>query len=156
MSAETVNQIVARLAQPGPLTLEEFAARLGAPLAPSVDNPSWAFYSFQLAGGPFAGGELRLNKAGTAALLSLEPRDPPGLTAAALDAAAWGPRLSLLPNPHIPPEGADTEIYGLNGVRVSAQWLHTSRRLRRLVLEWPLPDGAGPAAAPAPAAPSLN
>jgi hypothetical protein len=43
---------------------------------------------------------------------------------------------SLVPNPRIPPEGADSEVYEKNGVQVSAQWTHTSRRLRSLVLEW--------------------
>jgi hypothetical protein len=143
MSTPSVNPLVARLAQPGPLSVERFAAVLGAALQPAESNPAWSFYTFQLPQGPFAGGELRLNQSATGALLSLEPREPPGLGAADVDVSAWGPRLSVMPNPRIPPEGADTEVFALNGVRLSAQWWHTSGRLRRLVLEW------APPAAPA-------
>lgn len=142
MSTKTVNQIVDHLAQAGPLEAARFAALLGAPLKPADENPYWKFYSFELSAGPFARGELRLNTAGTAALLSLVPRDPPGLTVADMDRADWGPRLSLEPNPRIPPEGADTEIFVKDGVQVSAQWWHTSRKLRSLVLEWPAPSTA--------------
>jgi hypothetical protein len=136
MSPLTVNQLVDRLAQPGPLELNRFAALLGASLAPAGDNPYWTFYTFALPEGPFARGELRLNRAASAALLILEPRDPPGVAEADLDTRAWGPVRNLLPNPRVPPEGVDTEEYAQDGVKVSAQWTHTSRRLASLVLEW--------------------
>jgi hypothetical protein len=139
MSSKTINLIVDHLAQPGPLAAERFAALLGAPLQPADDNPYWKFYTFALAAGPIAHGELRVNTAGTAALLSLAPREPPGLTAADMDRDAWGPRRSLVPNPRLPPEGADTEIWVKEGVQISVQWWHTARTLRRLVLEWPAP-----------------
>ncbi len=88
----------------------------------------------QLAG-PFARGELRLNTAGSAALLSLEPRDPPGLTAANLDRAALGPRTGVLPNLRIPPEGIETEYFQRGLVEIAAQWWRTSRKMRSLVLK---------------------
>lgn len=145
MSTESVNQIVDRLAQAGPPDLGRFAALLGAQLKPTDENPYWKFYTFELAEGPFARGELRLNAAGNAALLSLSPRDPPGLTERDVDSSAWGPMRSLVPNPRIPPEGADTEVFQKNGVQVSTQWTHNSRRLRALVLEWLLPPAAAAA-----------
>jgi hypothetical protein len=156
MSTETVNQIVDRLAQAGPLEPERFAALLGAPLKPADENPYWKFYTFELGEGPFARGELRLNTAGNAALLSLQPRDPPGLTAADIDRSAWGPRLSLVPNPRIPPEGADTEIFRKDGVQVSTQWWHNSRKLRSLVLEWEPRQTAEPPMNAAPRAANPN
>jgi hypothetical protein len=146
MSTETVNQMVDRLVQAGALTAERFAALLGAPLQPGEMNPFWKTYTFELAGGPFAGGELRLNTAGDGALLILEPRDPPGLGQGDVDRAAFGPRLSRRPNPRIPPEGIETEYFQMDGVQVATQWTHTSRRLRSLVLKWPAPAQA-PAAA---------
>jgi hypothetical protein len=137
MSAESVSQMVERLAQAGPPDRERFAAVLGAPLKLADENPSWQFYTFELASGPFAFGELRLSTAGQAALLNLAPRDPPGLTERDVPTAAWGPLRDLVPNPRIPPEGADTEVFQHDGVQVSAQWTHTTRRLLALVLEWP-------------------
>ena len=139
MSADTVNQIVERLTQGGPLTAERFAALLGAPLKPGEVNPFWTFYTVELAGGPFARAELRLNAAGDSALLSLWPHDPPGLTQADVDRAALGPRTGMLPNPRIPPEGIETEYFQKGSVEVATQWWSTSRKLRSLVLKWAAP-----------------
>ena len=148
MSAETVNHVVDRLVQAAPLTTDRFAALLGAPLKPGETNPFWNTYTFELAEGPFARGELRLNAAGNGALLILEPRDPPGLGEGDIANAALGQRLGMRPNPHIPPEGIETEYFQKDGVKVAAQWTQTSRRLRSLVLTWE-PPAAG---AQAPAA----
>ena len=93
---------------------------------------------------PNARGELRLRTVGNVGLLSLAPRDPSGLTERDLDAVAWGPAVNRVPNPRIPPEGADIEVFHKNGVRVSAQWTHTSRRLRTRVLEWAPPQNPWP------------
>ena len=142
MAGDTAAQVVARLAQPGPLDAERFASRLGTTLRRSDENPDWALYKFELPGGPFAGGVLRLSHAGDAALLSLSPRDPPGLTQAELDSTAWGPRRDAAPRPRISPEGADRLTYQLGGVTVSALWTHTSRRLLNLALEWPAAPSA--------------
>ena len=148
MSTETVNQWVERLVQAGLLEAGRFAALLGAPLQPGEDNPYWKFYTFALPEGVFAGGELRLSVAGDRALLILEPRDPPGLGLADVDRAAWGPRLGMLPNLRIPPEGIETEYFLQGGVEVATQWWRTSRRLRSLVLKWaPRPTDPTPPAA---------
>ena len=146
MSAETVNQLVDRLVQAAPLTTERFAALLSAPLKPGETNPFWNTYTFELAEGPFARGELRLNAAGTGALLILEPRDPPGLGEGDILSAALGQSLGMRPNPHIPPEGIETEYFQKKGVTVAAQWTQTSRRLRSLVLTWEPPPAAIPTA----------
>ena len=146
MSAMPVNQVVEHLTLPGPLTAERFSELLGVPLQPGEVSPFWRFYTFALAAGPFARGELRLNTAGDSALLSLEPRDPPGLTVANVDRAALGTRTGMRPNPRIPPEGIETEYFQRGQVEIAAQWWHTSRTLRSLVLKW----------APPPATPSPN
>ncbi len=139
MARESVSQFVARLVQPGPLNAERFATQLGATLTRLDENPDWKFYTFVLPGGPFAGGVLRLSTDGAAALLCLSPRDPPGLTEAEVDQAAWGPPRSALPKPRIPPEGADLLAYQLEGVTLTTLWTHTSRRLVNVALEWPEP-----------------
>jgi hypothetical protein len=146
MSTNRVNQIVDRLVEPGPLTAERFATLLGVPLTAGEVNPSWETYTFKLAGGPFAGGELRLNTAADGALLILEPREPPGLGEADVDRATLGARLGARPNPHIPPEGVDTEHFQRGAAKVAVQWTHTSRRLRSLVLNWEPPAAARPPA----------
>lgn len=137
MSAPTAAGLVHRLAVAGPPDVEGFAALLGTPLQADRESPAWRFYSFEWQAGPFAGGVLRVNLAGDAALLSLSPRDPPGLTEADLDPAAWGPRRDAVPKPRISSEGADLLVYHVNGVIVSALWTHTSRRLVNLSIEWP-------------------
>jgi hypothetical protein len=133
-------QLVACLAQPGLPDAKHFATLLGATLQRSNEYPDWVFYQFDLPSGPFASGGLRLSRAGDAALLSLSPRDPPGLTEAELDTAAWGPRCDAEPLPRIPPEGADRLTYRLGRVTVSTLWTHSSRRLLNLMLEWSVPS----------------
>jgi hypothetical protein len=143
MSANTVNQLLERLVHAGALTEERFSALLGAPLKPGESSPFWQGFTFELMGGPFARGELRLDTAGDGALLILEPRDPPGLGQGDVDGAALGPRLGMQPNPHIPPEGIHTETFQKDGVQVALQWTSRSRRLHSLVLEWQPPAAAG-------------
>src|SRR5690606_34683180 len=111
MSTETVNTLVDRLTQPGALTVERFAELLGASLTPQEINPFWRTYVFELAGGPFARGEVRLHTSEPAALLILEPRDPPGLGPEDVDRAALGERTGMRPDPRIPPEGTETEFF---------------------------------------------
>ena len=153
MSTLPINQVVDHLTEAGPLTAERFSQRLGVALTPGEVNPYWKFYTFTLAAGPFARGQLRVNTDSTAAILSLEPRDPPGLTVANVDRAALGPRTGMLPNPRIPPEGIETEYFQRGNVEVATQWWRTSRKLRTLVLKWAPPDSA---AAPASAAPETT
>ena len=158
MNTMPVNQVVDHLTEAGPLTPERFSQKLGVALTPGEVNPYWKFYTFELPAGPFARGELRVNTDGDAALLSLEPRDPPGLTAANVDRAALGPRTGMRPNPRIPPEGIETEYFQHGQVEVATQWWRTSRKLRSLILTWAPPESAAaaPAAAPSTAAPSPN
>lgn len=139
MNTDTVNQLVDRLVQPGALSAARFADLLGTALTPGEANPYWQTYTFTLAAGPFSGGELRTNTAGTGALLILEPRDPAGLGREDVDRAALGTRLSIEPNPDVPPEGLITETFQQGKVQVALQWTTRSRRLHSLVLEWPAP-----------------
>ncbi len=136
MSTETVTQVVERLLQAGPLTVEGFAARLAAPLTAGERNPFWHTYSFMLADGPFGGGEVRVNTTGDGALVILKPRDQAGLSAADVDRAALGARLGMRPNLRLSPEGVETEYFQKGEVEVATQWGRQSRRLRRLVLKW--------------------
>ena len=144
MAGDAVNQVVARLAQPRHPDAAGFAALLGAPLQLSDENPYWTFYTFELPSGPFAGGVLRLSAAGDAALLSLSPRDPPGLTEAEVDTAAWGLRRDAVPQPRLAPEGGDLLTYHLGEVRLSVLWTNHSRRLLNLALEWEAPPTGEP------------
>jgi len=137
MPAASVSQLVAQLAQPAPPEAAALAALLGTPLQRSDADAYWTFYTFALPAGPFAGGVLRLSATGPAALLSLTPRDPPGLTEAEVDTTAWGPRSSAVPRPRLLPEGGDELTYQLGRVKLSLLWTHTSRRLLNLALEWP-------------------
>jgi hypothetical protein len=139
MANDGVGETAVRLAQPGPPDAAGFAALLGAPLQPSDENPDWTFYTFVLPDGPLAGGVLRLNAAGDGALLSLSPRDPPGVTEAEVDTSAWGLRVDAVPRPRLEPEGGDLLTYQLGEVKLSVLWTHVSRRLINLALEWPGP-----------------
>jgi hypothetical protein len=141
MATETVDQLVARLAQPGPLDAERIATELGTTLSLLDTNPDWTFYTFALPRGPFAGGVLRLSTDSAAALLTLSPRDPPGLTEAEVEQAAWGPPRSAVTDPRLPPKGADLLTYQLAGLTLTTLWTQSSRRLINLALERPEATG---------------
>lgn len=137
MTGDTAAQLIARLAHSGSPDAERLAALLGTTLRLSGENADWVFHSFELDTGPFVAGVLRLSAAGDAALLSLSPRDPPGLTEGDLDAKAWGPRRDAAPLPRLSAEGADRLTYRLDGVIMAVLLTHTSRSLLNLALEWP-------------------
>jgi hypothetical protein len=149
MSTDTINQLVERLTETGPLTLERFSAQLGVTFEAGESNPFWSTYTAELPGGLFARAELRLHTSNTGALLILEPRNAPGLAQADVDTASLGEPLGMRPNPRIPPEGIESHYYRRGDARVTLQWTSTSRRLRSLVLEWEPPAAEG---APAGAA----
>ncbi|MBM4424940.1 MAG: hypothetical protein FJ030_16405 [Chloroflexi bacterium] len=141
MSEQSVNEIVGRLAG---ITLPEmarFESALATTLKQTEENPKWVFYGFALKDGPFAAGELRLSKAGNKALLALSAREESPIVEDDLDLSQWGDVRDIDANPRIPPEGADAYVYGIQGVQVSFQFTHNSRRLRSVVLEW---TGAAP------------
>lgn len=48
----------------------------------------------------------------------------------------WGQLEGMDINPRIPPEGTDAYIYDVRGVKLSFQFLHHSRTLRSIALEW--------------------
>ena len=143
MSTDTVDQLIKRLVQAGSLTAKRFAALLGVPLQPGETDSDWMTHTFTLPQGPFERGELWLNAAGNSALLILAPRDPPGLGRADVDRGALGTWLDRVPNPRIPPEGADTETFLKDGVQVATQWTVRSRRLLSLSLKWEPSAAAG-------------
>lgn len=136
MSTMSIDQIISRLTEAGPLEANRFAKLLGVTLKPGEDNPFWRFFTFSVADGPFGGGELRLSSEGDRALLILEPRDPPGLGLSDVDRTKLGTPAGMLPNPRIPPEGIDTEYFQKAGAQIAVQWTHTSRRLRSVLLKW--------------------
>lgn len=136
MSTMRIDQIISRLTEAGPLEANRFAELLGTTLRPGEDNPFWRFFRFDVADGPFGGGELRLSREGDRALLILEPRNPSSLGSADVDRTKLGTPAGMLPNPRIPPEGIDTEYFQRAGAQIAVQWTHTSRRLRSVVLKW--------------------
>ncbi len=136
MTTKTINQIIERLVACHPLSAVRFSELLSVELTAGAHNPYWMLYSFEMGDGAFVGGELRLSVDKDRALMILRPRDPPGMTTSDVDKTALGSRLGIAPNPNIPPEGADTEYFARDGVEIGLQWLHTSRRLRSVVLKW--------------------
>ncbi len=135
MSGETVNQMVGQLAR-GTLDAARLQGLLATTFKQSNENPYWTYYEFELKNGPFARGEFRLSKEGGKALLSLMAREEPALTENDLDLSQWGEVSNIRVSPRIPPEGTDAYSYNVEGVKVSFQFTHTSRRLRSVALEW--------------------
>ena len=135
MSGENINQIISQLAHGAPEP-----ARLQGSLSTSFkqtdENPYWTFHTFELKDGSFAGGEFRQGKAGGRALLSLMAREDSPVTESGLDLKPWGEVRNITASPRIQPEGADAYVYNVDGVQVSFQFTHTSRRLRSVALEW--------------------
>lgn len=133
MNAQAVNQWIKRLVAITTPNLASFEQQLGATAQQTDENPHWTFYQFTLPS-PWAGGELRLQKAGGQALLVLTPQVV--LTDKDLELKQWGELKGIDPNPHIPPEGADTYWYEVNGVKLAFQFTHETYRLQEVALQW--------------------
>ncbi len=129
MSGESINQLVNQVVRGGPGSgrLQEL---LATQFRQTNENPYWTFYEFELKNGPFEGGEFRQSRAEGRALLSLMAREEPALTENDLDLSQWGEVRNINISPGIQPEGADACVYIIEGVQVSFQFTHTSRRLR--------------------------
>lgn len=140
MSTQAVDLFVRTIIAAGVPTLAGLEKLLGTAPKPTQENPHWKFYQFDLPGGPFKGGELRLSTAGQRALLSLMPREQSPVVESDLDLKPWGPVRNIDINPQIPPEGTDAYIYDVQGARLAFQFTHVSRRLRTVTVEW----GASP------------
>ena len=136
MSGQQMDELVKTVISAGLPSVAGLEKLLGTQLKPTQENPFWKFYAFELSGGPFQRGELRLSLAGDRALLSLSPRDSAPLTETDLNLRQWGPAVNVDINPQIPPEGTDAYTYRLNGMRLSFQFTHVSRRLRTVTAEW--------------------
>lgn len=136
MNAESLTELVERLARISDPNLETFQEVLGAQPKPTKENPSWKMYELKLEHPQLARADLRLAQAGRAALLSLWTVEKNPLTEKDLDLNKWGQPVSIDINPRIPPEGTVAFAYLLDEVRVAVQMTHTSRRLRSIALEW--------------------
>lgn len=136
MSAEAVNTLVDQLLKLNAPDGAALGAALGTTLKQTSQNNFWTIYEFEQAGGPFAGGEARVSRDGARALLSLRPREDTPLLENALDLKPYGAVANIDANPQIPPEGTDSYIFRPGGVKVAFQFLHRTRRLRTLVVEW--------------------
>jgi len=136
MSDQTLYKFLANLTAVGTPEAAKYAELLGTTLIPVQENLSWSFFRFDLHDGLFPGGELRVSKSGGRALLILTPAEEPGVFEKDLDLSEWGEPIGIDVNPRIPPEGTDAYIYDVQGVKLSFQWTHNSRRLRNVVLEW--------------------
>ena len=136
MTKQSINKVVDALVQAGSLDVPRIEGLLQAKLSQVKKNDFWTFYEFKLSKGPFDHGEFRLSHDGSKALLGLWPKAANAPTEKDLDLAHWGPIGSIDVNPHIRPEGTDAYIFDVQGVRVSFQLMHSSRRLRSVALEW--------------------
>jgi hypothetical protein len=139
MSSQQVDQFLHTILNGGTPSLASAEKLLSASLKARQENPHWKFYTFELAGGPFQGGELRLSTAGDRALLSLTPRADHPLTESDFNLRQWGQANHIDINPQIPPEGTDAYRYNINGAGLSFQFTHVTRRLRTVTIEWPSP-----------------
>jgi len=136
MTKPSLNQLLEALVQPGPLDASRFQEALQTNFTQIKRNDYWTFYEFTLSKGPFDHGEFRCSNDGSKALLGLWPDAAKAQAETDLDLAHWGPIKRIDVNPHIRPEGIDAYIYDVQGVRVSFQLTHASRRLRSVALEW--------------------
>lgn len=139
MTKPSINQLVDGLVQAGSLDVPRIEGVLQAKLSQVKKNDFWTFYEFKLPKGPFDHGEFRLSNDGSKALLGLWPEASKAPSEKELDLTQWGPISGIDVNPHIHPEGTDAYIYDVQGVRVSFQFMHSSRRLRSIALEWGTP-----------------
>lgn len=136
MTRQSIHSLVDGLVQPGSLDVPRIEGVLQTRFSQVKKNDYWTFYEFKLSKSPFDHGEYRLSNDGSKALLGLWPDPAKAPTEKDLDLAHWGPISGIDVNPHIQPEGTDAYIYDVQGVRVSFQILHHSRRLRSIALEW--------------------
>ena len=135
MSDQTINELVSQAIRAAP-DVAQLQGLLATTFKKADENPYWTFYTFELKDGAFAGGEFRQSKEGGKALLSLMAREDAPVAESDLDLKPWGEVRNINASPRIQPEGADAYVYSVDGVQVSFQFTHTSRRLRSVALEW--------------------
>jgi hypothetical protein len=136
VTSPSVNEIVDRLVGAGFPEVSRIEGTLAVTFRQTDQNPYWTFYQADLSDGPFARADFRLSRDGARALLSLWTDAPKAPGEKDLDLDRWGPIASIDVNPDIRPEGTDAYIFEVQGVRVSFQLTHASRRLRSVALEW--------------------
>ena len=136
MTKQSINKVVDGLVHTDSLEVPRIEEALQAKLTETSKNDFWTFYEFKLSKGPSTHGEFRLSNDGTKALLSLRTEPAKAPTEKDLDLTRWGPISGIDVNPRIRPEGTDAYIFDVQGVRVSFQLMHSSRRLRSVALEW--------------------
>ena len=136
MSENSLTDLVERVVSTPANDLSGFEELLGGAFHQSDENEHWIFYRAELGTGLFYSAEYRLKRTSDQALLSLTPNESNPLKESDLDLSSWGPAESVNANPHIPPEGTDTYVYVVKGVRLAFQFTHHSRRLRTLIFRW--------------------
>lgn len=136
MSGQAVNELVTELVRTPPGKPGQLEAALAARFQLTEENERWSFYQIEFPEGPFVRGDYRVSRVGERALLSLTPRDPKSLRESELDLTPWGEVQNIDVNPRIPPEGTDTLVFEVEGVRIGFQFTHHSRRLRTLSVRW--------------------
>jgi hypothetical protein len=135
MSDTVLNDTLKALTELEAPDTQQVSAAFAATFNETNENPYWTFYKTNLSA-PFEKAEFRLAKEGNKALLNIDfPKDTT-ITRSLLDLSSWGKVVALDPNPHIPPEGADSYIYEVGKVRVAFQFTHSSERLMLVAVEW--------------------
>lgn len=136
VSGADVDRLVAQLVRIRELDKARFEEILATPIKETDSNGSWTFHEFEISHGPFAKGDLRLEVGARRALLSLFPPEDEPIPVDALDLSQWGELKGIDSNPHVPPEGADSFIYNVLGVKVWFVFWHGSWTLRSVSLHW--------------------
>ncbi len=136
MSTHAIDAIVETLTHISDPEVGAIGEALNASFALGTEGPYWDGFRAQLAEGPLSEAEFRVSKIGEGALLSLWAKDEPGVHEIDLNLSRWGELHNIEINPGIPPEGTDSYIYRMEGVQVSFQFTHQTRKLRSIAIEW--------------------
>lgn len=114
------------------------AEALGAPLRRvQIASPNESFAG-ELPAGPLEKVQFRVNKETDGAIVTMEPRSgSPSLFEGQLDFARLGKKPTAFDmNPHIPPEGTSTLIYGPLEKRALLRFTATTKKFLGVAIHW--------------------
>ena len=136
MNTMSTQHVIQRLAQLPAPDETKIADLLGVELVQDEEDSHTRFLEAVSAPEPYDRVELRLGKQDPDGLLVLHVAEDQSIAHDALILPEYGEPTDIDVNPHVPPEGEETESYTVGVVELSFAATATSHQLLYVALQW--------------------